>query len=585
MTKRLTVADRPINLFFFGNSLHDLIECYNLEKPKWNLELALYAFHTINRLAFSKKQKLNENSMLFDSDPNSFKTIDDDTSKGFKRKILRKKILPPKYHKLNTNFFIKIIGQNDYTSVKEFLIRNGFLEVELRNGKETYKVSTNSTLGYAKGYRITKKYRFFASKPETYTLRDKKQINRAKRKLFIMEEKQNLELSKDVHQQQIRDMASFCVNESDYLTAINKYKEELEDQLNIEMSVDVIESITRLLKIEIPKTTRLIESINRGDVNELKDHYRTCATGRMYTPFTQLKKIIRKLVKLKTDEGELLDVSEVDIDSCQPALLYVILLDHYKKMVNHEKHIQKVSDDLTDYVNPYANITANEFEPELSVLDYPNIKEFLVDFDSELFRFKEILKRGLYEYLLETHNQKMINDHAYREVMENVDYYKDGREKKQYTFGLDCDRKKIKMAFIRYMFQQIPNFYYHVYKPDFDKNNVFGGYRSWYMIHKCLEVDLKLISKIIIGFKLRGPYVYKTERYKEPDRYKYFSAELRRRESKFMTETVLPALHKKGIKSITIHDCVVVDRNRAQETAQIMNDGLKHLNIPTKVSI
>jgi len=589
MSKRLTVAERKIKLFFYGDNLHDLRECYRLDKPKWHIDLALYAFYTINRLSYKKKQKLLENSIPFDSDPNSFNMVDDvkpGVSISFKSKILGKKPIPPTYHKLTHNFFIKIIGQNDYASVKDFLIRNGFMEVELRDGKETYKVSTSSTLGFGKGYRITKKYRFIASKPETYTLIDKKQINRAKKELFNIEKKQNLELSKDVHQQQIRDMASFRVNMNEFYTEINHYIDMLEDKKSKSDSMDVINSITNKINVQIPNTIKLVECINRGDVDELKDHYKICAAGRMYTPFTSLMKIIRKVVKLKTDEGELVDTCEVDIDSCQPALFYVILLDHFKNMVKQHQKIVSNPDITMGVLPMYSNVTVHEFVPEVSILDYDRFTEFLADFDTELVKFKEILISGLYEYLSETHNKKMMSDPVYREVMERVDRYADGSEKKkQFIFGLNCERKKIKMAFIQYMFQQIPMFFYHVDKPDFDTTKLSGSHKSWYMIHKCLEVDLKLISKILIGFKLKNPYGPYRKKYSDPNRFKYFSAELRRREAKFMTETVLPALYKRGIKSLTVHDCVIVDCNRAREVEQLMNDGLKHLNIPTKVSI
>ena len=271
--------------------------------------------------------------------------------------------------------------------------------------------------------------------------------------------------------------------------------------------------------------------INAGELYIHKDHY-----NRIHTNFTNISKNIRKTGL--TFHGE--HVSEIDIVSSQPTLLYALLVSWFKKCENHAKEgadgkyfIEEPSkrvDIRQKYVNRKnkyhgSNMFACELNENYDRLGFERYSDMLEKASRELAAYKMRLDMGIYEFFKEVYSR---------------------------YFWKEMTRKAIKKEFVSY---------------------VFGNGKKPYNYY------------MDEAWKLFFPTLRKALMHLKSYDYRALSHELQRNEGSFMFGTLAPELNKAGIKYVTIHDSIAVPKSQEEVAFEIFSECLERASFGGRVKV
>jgi hypothetical protein len=310
---------------------------------------------------------------------------------------------------------------------------------------------------------------------------------------------------------------------------INEIKKYLDEQ--VEKGV-----ITRKnAELELLKCERINDKNDPYALFLVKDTY-----GRVHTNFTNISGYIRKNFLLIDGEK----TTQIDIISCQPALLHTLFRDYLVTMLNEAEkqidgkfyiapyevsyHKKDIRDKYVNNLNSYSgeHIYSTDFMPSIKLFGYKSYADLGEVIFEELDKYEKILKSGkLYEFF-----QNKWNSY----------------------FNENKTRKEIKKAWIHYVFSQVEN-----------KKTIF--------MKTIWEKEFPMLTKMLDHFK--------------EDNYRALAHELQRRESNIIYKEICPKIDKNNLNYFTVHDCVAIKKSESEGISSIFEKVLKDKNILTGVSV
>lgn len=283
----------------------------------------------------------------------------------------------------------------------------------------------------------------------------------------------------------------------------------------------------RSKQLEIDKCMR----INNKDSNTLEHFVIKDTYNRIHSNFTNLSKIIRENFLYIGDKK----VISIDVQTCQPALLYSLYANYYnqaKQTLDNpfivEEHFLR-KDVRAKYVNKENSFDGescygHQVNFEFSTFGY-SLSEFVSKLKIELGCYERALYNDIYDFFSE---QWFM-------------FYDDSK-----------NRNEIKKEWVSYVFGNKTN------------NNTIRIEKIW-------EFNFPLMTKLMKHFK--------------KDDYRTLAHSLQRSESAIMYDNLFPQLESKFNCFTTVHDCILVSEDDVDEAASIFQNVLINNSIKTGISI
>jgi len=288
-------------------------------------------------------------------------------------------------------------------------------------------------------------------------------------------------------------------------------------------------------ELELIKCERINDRDDPYSLFLIKDTY-----GRVHTNFTNISGYIRKNFLLIDGEK----TTQIDIISCQPALLHTLFRDYFLTMLKEAGnqldnkyyiapyevsfHKKDIRDKYVNNLNSYSgeHIYSTDFMPSIKLFGYKSYADLGDVISAELDKYEEILKSGrLYEFFQDKWNS---------------------------YFNENKTRKEIKKAWIHYVFSQVEN-----------KKTIF--------MQTIWKKEFPMLTKMLDHFK--------------EDNYRALAHELQRRESNIIYKEICPKIDKNNLNYFTVHDCIAVKESESQGISSIFEKVLKDKHILTGVNV
>ena len=395
------------------------------------------------------------------------------------------------------------MGKN-YKRYVEYLIEHKFVETD-----NYYIVGDTVTEGKCKCYCISKKFRmenFVEVKLDNKFLLSK--VLKWKMKRF----------GKDSNDPLISKIYQMIENFKVDIPSATEYLQQLVDNKGISK---------KTMQLELDKCHR----INNGDASNMEHFVIKDKYNRVHTNFTNLSKHIRENFLYVNGKK----VASIDIQTCQPSLLYVLFNDYIgmvekanTKPLEIDGHFER-SDIRDKYVN-----ASNDYAGNVNYGGQVNFEYNTFGMSATEFLRRVKIESSCYERVL------------YNDI---YDYFADEWEN---FYSESISRSKIKKHWITY---------------------VFGKDVSDYTvkIHHIWATYFPIFTKMLSHFK--------------KDDYKTLAHSLQKSESAIMFDKLFPALENELDCFTTVHDCILLPTDECDNVINIFEGILQSNNIITGVKL
>lgn len=401
-----------------------------------------------------------------------------------------------------------------YSKYIKFLETSGFLQVD-----HNYVIGKRCKL-----YNI----KFDSNQLENYIIKDRKLCRRLYTEFIRKREEINTELKSKIGQV-----------EYDAL----KVKKEYFDK------------IMKCIKIDKDKALSIVESSGQNDIAKHIEKTRICdiadgitfssfdKNGRFHTNFTQISKSVRNECLTLNDEK----LSEIDIVSCQPQMLNLLMQDLSKEVedvINNEGNLS--ADELGDYTpsDCRLNYIAPNNKIDFSILvsennkikfdkynhyGYNNLSEFKTQLDKDIRLMGNILNQNsgtdIYKIFCKAFEQK----------------------------GHMVTRDSMKKMFMSFLFS------------DEEK-------------HKGFDVIKSIWQK-------QFPAMYSVIKYDKLGDHTSIANKLQHKESEFIYGVLMSEFQKNNIDFFTVHDCVFVQQSKSEHAYEIFKTCAENFGLTSGITL
>lgn len=337
----------------------------------------------------------------------------------------------------------------------------------------------------------------------------------------------------------------------------NTLKQKLDEPVFNELTAkkEYFEKIMKNIQIDDQRAYKIIsestssdisKSIEKTRIKDVKDGLLFSSfdkNGRFHTNFTQLSKSVRNNCLMLNNEK----LSEIDIVSCQPQMLYLLMKD-LKKDVDLviEDEGDLTAQELGDF-NPAdcrLNYTSDKNKIDFSILVAENNKNKFDKYNhygyDSLKSFSEQLEKDI----------KLFGNILHKDS--GTDIYKIFclvMEKN----GTPVSRDTMKKTFLSFLFSDD------------------SKYTGFNVIRNIWKKQFPAMYSVILHDKIGD--------------HTSIANKLQSKESEFIYGTLMPKLQQANIDFFTVHDCVFVQQSKSKDAYDIFNSSAENFGLVSGITI